>query len=97
MSKDGLAFDLPAKIIEELTSALHARDIEIAELQERLKVLRQIRGMVDFLAKGKSLSFIAPTEFRPTWRLIQTDGDAARTLGEANDPYSCVRQAMENA
>lgn len=50
---------------------------------------------ISFLADKPDLKFIKPTEFRPAWRLIQAEGDAARTLGEASTPYECVLQAMD--
>lgn len=55
--------------------------------------IESLEKSILFLAETENLQFVKPTELRPTWRLIQTDGPASRILGEAKTPYECVREA----
>lgn len=51
--------------------------------------------LINFIAIGNNISFAAPTELRPKWRLIQTEGEAVRILAEAENPYMCVYKAAK--
>lgn len=88
-----------SKVAREATDPELVKDIYSEGLETMKRLLQphieKLVAATFFLANTPDLKFIKPTEMRPTWRLIQTEGDAARTLGEAATPHECVLQAME--
>lgn len=79
----------------EQAKDIYSEGLMVGQRITNSPLVDELKRMIEFIAMAENINFVRPTEFRPTWRLIQTDGEAARTLGEGATPYECVRQAME--